>query len=106
MRLDLRRRRLFHNGAPVELKNKAFDILCVLASAQGQIVSKDEIMAKVWPGLVVEESNIQVHISAIRKALGEDMSRPAHLFTAPGRILPTAWWKTSSLACRASNGCL
>jgi TolB-like protein len=42
-------------------------------------------MAKVWPGLVVEEGNIQVHISAIRKALGEDLSRPRHLFTAPGR---------------------
>ena len=42
-------------------------------------------MAKVWPGLIVEEGNIQVHISAIRKALGEDLSRPKHLFTAPGR---------------------
>jgi TolB-like protein len=85
LRLDVGRRRLFREGVPVELKNKALDILCVLAAAQGQIVSKDEIMAKVWPGLVVEESNIQVHISAIRKALGEDLSRPRHLFTAPGR---------------------
>lgn len=85
LRLDLGRRRLFRKGVPVGLKNKAFDIFCVLASAQGQIVSKDEIMAKVWPGFVVEESNIQVHISAIRKALGEDLGRPRHLFTAPGR---------------------
>jgi len=85
LRLDIRRRQLFRDGAPVELKNKAFDILCVLASAQGQIVSKDEIMGQVWPGLVVEESNIQVHISAIRKALGEEIGRPVHLFTAPGR---------------------
>jgi TolB-like protein len=42
-------------------------------------------MAKVWPGLVVEESNIQVHVSALRKALGEARDRPVHLFTVPGR---------------------
>jgi TolB-like protein/Tfp pilus assembly protein PilF len=95
-RLDPRNRKLSSNGAPIELKNKAFDILCVLASAQGQVVTKDELMAKVWPGLVVEENNIQVHISALRKALGEESGAPIHLFTAPGRgyrlvgVQPTA----------------
>lgn len=84
-RLDLRQRRLSSDGIPIGLKNKAFDILCVLASAQGEVVSKNEIMAKVWPGLVVEESNIQVHVSALRKALGDKRNRPTHLFTAPGR---------------------
>lgn len=84
-RLDLRHRRLTGEGAPIEIKGKAFDILAVLASAQGQVVTKDELMVKVWPGLVVEESNIQVHISALRKALGEARDRPAHLFTVPGR---------------------
>jgi TolB-like protein len=84
-RLDLRHRRLSSGGVPIELKSKAFDILCVLASAQGEVVTKDELMAKVWPGLVVEENNIQVHISALRKALGEDRGGPTHLFTAPGR---------------------
>lgn len=84
-RLDLRHRKLTGEGAPIELKSKAFDILAVLASAQGQVVTKDELMAKVWPGLVVEESNIQVHVSALRKALGEARDRPVHLFTVPGR---------------------
>jgi TolB-like protein/Tfp pilus assembly protein PilF len=84
-RLDLRHRKLTGEGAPIELKSKAFDILAVLASAQGQVVTKDELMAKVWPGLVVEESNIQVHISALRKALGEARDRPVHLFTVSGR---------------------
>src|SRR5260370_4178277 len=48
--LDLRHRKLTGEGAPIELKSKAFDILAVLASAQGEVVTKDELMAKVWPG--------------------------------------------------------
>ena len=84
-RLDPRGRRLLADGAPVDLKTKAFDILCVLAAARGEVVTKDELMAKVWPGLVVEENNIQVHVSALRKALGEERGAPAHLVTVPGR---------------------
>lgn len=84
-RLDLRQRKLLSGGAPIDLKSKAFDILCVLASADGQVVTKDEILTKVWPGLVVEENNIQVHISALRKALEEETGEPIHLFTVPGR---------------------
>jgi TolB-like protein len=84
-RLDFRLRKLSSNGVPIHVKSRAFDILCVLASAQGEVVLKDEIMAKVWPGLVVEESNIQVHISALRKALGEETDQPINLFTVPGR---------------------
>ena len=84
-RLDPRGGRLLADGTPVELKSKAFDILCVLAAARGEVVTKDELMAKVWPGLVVEENNIQVHVSALRKALGEERGAPAHLVTVPGR---------------------
>jgi TolB-like protein len=84
-RLDLRRRTLTCEGSLISLKSKAFDILSVLASAQGSVVTKGELMAKVWPGLVVQESNIQVHISALRKALGEERDRPVHLFTVSGR---------------------
>jgi TolB-like protein len=84
-RLDLRQRKLSAGGSAIELKSKAFDILSVLAAARGEVVTKDEILVAVWPGLVVEESNIQVHISALRKALGEEAWRPIHLFTVPGR---------------------
>src|SRR5882757_2481498 len=84
-RLDLRQRELRADGAAIVLKSRAFDVLSALAAARGQVVTKDEIMAAVWPSLVVEESNIQVHISAIRKALGEETGRPIHLFTVPGR---------------------
>ena len=84
-RLDLRHRRLVSNGVALELKNKAFDILCVLACARGQVVTKDELMAKVWPGLIVEENNIQVHVSTLRKVLGEEKGAPARLMTIPGQ---------------------
>ena len=70
-RFDLRRRELERDGLPVRLGSRARDILWVLASANGEVVSKDELMTRVWPGLVVEENTIQVHISALRKALDE-----------------------------------
>jgi TolB-like protein len=56
-----------------------------LVRRQGQLVTKDELMAEVWPGTVVEESNLQVQISALRKLLGEEPERPRYLFTVPGR---------------------
>ncbi len=84
-RLDLLQRRLFKGEAAVELKSRAMDILCVLASAHGELVTKDALMAQVWPGLVVEENNIAVHISALRKALDEGVVGPSYLLTVPGR---------------------
>src|SRR5258707_160156 len=84
-RVDLRQRELTPDGAPVQLGSRARDILCVLASASGEVVSKDELMARVWPGLVVEENNIQVHISALRKALDEGKGGQAYVVTVPGR---------------------
>ncbi len=84
-RLDPGQRKLLRDGVALELKSKALDILCALAAARGEVVGKDELMAKVWPGLVVEENNIQVHVSALRKALGEERSAPVHLVTVPGR---------------------
>ena len=73
-RLNMDQRQLTREGAVVPLGGRALDVLCVLVSAKGDTVSKDELMAHVWPGLVVEENNIQVHISALRKALDEGTS--------------------------------
>src|SRR5262249_21210670 len=61
------------------------DILCVLAAANGEVVSKDELMTRVWPGVVVDENNIQVHVSALRKALDEGRGGQDYLVTVPGR---------------------
>jgi predicted ATPase/DNA-binding winged helix-turn-helix (wHTH) protein len=54
------------------LGERAFDVLAVLAKAEGEVVSKDDLMSLVWRGSVVEENALQAHISAIRKALGSD----------------------------------
>jgi DNA-binding winged helix-turn-helix (wHTH) protein len=71
-RLLLRRRQLLANGVPIELGTRAFDLLLVLLQADGSLVTKDELLHRVWRGIVVAEENLKVQISALRKALGED----------------------------------
>ena len=84
-RLDLARRELRRDQTLVRLGSRALDILCVLASAEGKVVSKDELMERVWAGVVVEEHNIQVHISALRKAFDEDGDGGSWIVTVPER---------------------
>jgi predicted ATPase/DNA-binding winged helix-turn-helix (wHTH) protein len=69
--IDLGQRELRAYGAPVPIGNRAFEIISVLVQAAGKLVSKDDLMGRVW-GAIVEENTIQVHISAIRRALGPD----------------------------------
>jgi adenylate cyclase len=83
--VDLTKRELSNGGSQVELGSRAFDILCVLATAGGETVTKDQLMARVWPDRVVEENNIQVHISALRKALGKHDLGKHYVVTIPGR---------------------
>jgi predicted ATPase/DNA-binding winged helix-turn-helix (wHTH) protein len=71
-RLLIRQRELRLGDAPVPLGSRAFDVLLILVEAAGELVTKEELLARVWPGAVVEESNIQVQVSALRKALGEE----------------------------------
>jgi DNA-binding winged helix-turn-helix (wHTH) protein len=71
-RLLPHRRELRADGVAVELGGRAFDVLMVLTEARGGLVTKDEILSRVWPDTVVEENNLVVQISALRKALGED----------------------------------
>ena len=71
-RVRLRKRQLVADGAPVELGTRALDLLLVLLEAGGSLVTKDELLSRVWPGIVVAEENLKVQISALRKALGED----------------------------------
>lgn len=70
--VSLQQRELFKDGAALRVGARAFDILELLIRFQGQLVTKDEILHCVWPQTVVEENNLQVHISALRKALGDD----------------------------------
>src|ERR1700759_2002984 len=70
--IDLARRELRSAGVPVPLGGRAFEIVSVLVQADGELVSKDDLMDQVWPGAIVEENALQVHIAAIRRALGAD----------------------------------
>jgi TolB-like protein/Tfp pilus assembly protein PilF len=83
--LDLVRRRLACAGQPVKLSSRALDILCELAAAPGEVVSKDRLMEKIWPGRIVEENAIQVHVSALRKALESGSDGQSYVVTVPGR---------------------
>lgn len=65
-------RQLLRDGEHVHLGPRALSILTVLARAEGEIVTKDELMDAVWPTVTVEENALQVHIAALRKALGPD----------------------------------
>jgi DNA-binding winged helix-turn-helix (wHTH) protein len=71
-RILTRRRQLLADGVPVELGARAFDILMVLIDADGALVTKDELLGLVWPGIFVDASNLKVQVSALRKALGGD----------------------------------
>jgi len=84
-RLLVARRELLAHGVPVTMGQRAFEILLTLVSRHGQLVTKDELMAEVWPGVVVEENNIQVHISAVRKVLAAAGDGDRYLLTVAGR---------------------
>ena len=79
-RLNPRTRSLTRDNGPVSMGGRALDVLAVLASAAGETVGKDALLNQVWPGLTVQENNLQVQISALRKALGEGW-----IVTVPGR---------------------
>ena len=83
--LDVARRLLLKNGSPVTLKARAFDLLLALVESRGQVLSKDDLLAKVWPGQFVEEGNLKVHISALRKVFGEGRNDHRFILTVPGR---------------------
>ncbi|OON63389.1 hypothetical protein B0920_08395 [Massilia sp. KIM] len=84
-RLQPARRALARAGAPVALGGRAFDLLALLVERAGEVVSKRELMAHAWPRVVVEESNLRVHVSALRKALGEQAGQPRFIENVAGR---------------------
>src|SRR5690349_2762676 len=72
-------------GAAVPLGHRASELLCALVAANGALVTKDELLRLVWPGLTVEENNLQVQISAVRKALQSGDDSQGYVVTVPGR---------------------
>ncbi len=90
-RIFPRLRLLMRDGRKVELGRKAFDVLLALVEADGDTLTKDDLLSRVWPLEVVEENNLQAQISALRSALGVDRHLIATEFnrgyrlTRPGR---------------------
>src|ERR1700731_4125246 len=80
--VDPTKRELRARGVPVPIGGRAFEIIEVLVQSAGELVTKNELMGRVWPGAIVEDNTLQFHISAIRKALGVDRGM---LKTASGR---------------------
>ena len=79
--LDVRERRLLRGGDVVHLSPKAYDVLVALVRQRGHLVTKDELLTRLWPGSFVEEGSLNVYMSALRKALGEDARRPTYIET-------------------------
>lgn len=82
-RLDPAEHLLLCDGKPVALTPKAFDILCVMAQNSGRLLSKDELLKRVWPNSFVEEANLSVNISALRRALGDSPDGQGLIATVP-----------------------
>jgi len=81
------KRRLLKDGVAISLRPRAFDLLAALVDRAGHLVTKDELLERVWPGIVVEEAGLHVQVSALRKVLGADaittVSGRGYQFTLP-----------------------
>src|ERR1700731_4192219 len=85
-----RRRELLADGRPIDLGGRPFDVLMALIEGQGAVVSKDALIGRVWPNRIVEESSLQVQISALRNAFGADRNLTRTIsgggYQSPGEI--------------------
>lgn len=83
--LDADRQLLHRGGVPVRIGGRALDILAALLERPGEVLSKRELMARVWPSTVVEEENLKVHMVALRRALGDEAVAARYIATVSGR---------------------
>src|SRR5215813_15579181 len=86
------RRLLSRDGRTVKLGSRALDLLVTLVERAGRVVTKDELMSRVWPDVVVEDTNIRVTVYNLRRVLGDDglddryivyVARRGYVFVAP-----------------------
>jgi predicted ATPase/DNA-binding winged helix-turn-helix (wHTH) protein len=78
-------RLLTRDGAPVELGARSLDILIALVSSPNEVVSKRDLLARVWPDVTVEEGSLRFHIASLRKALGDGKNGARYIMTLAGR---------------------
>ena len=76
---------LLKEGKPLALTSKSFDLLMALVERRGEVLTKDQLLEIVWPDQIVEEGNLTVHISNLRKVFGEGKNEHRFIVTVPGR---------------------
>jgi predicted ATPase/DNA-binding winged helix-turn-helix (wHTH) protein len=98
-------RLLTKDGSPVSLGSRALDILIVLASQPNEIISKRDLLARVWPDVTVGESSLRFHIRSLRKALGDGENGARYITTLAGRgycfvapVLRSSEWDPAAAA--------
>src|ERR1051325_7814402 len=84
-RLEVTERRLVRDGDLVNLTPKSFDLLALLVENHGRLMEKDKLVKALWPDSFVEEANLNVNISALRRALGESPTESQFIETVPRR---------------------
>ena len=86
------RRLLARYGKPVKIGSRALDLLVVLVENAGNVITKDDLISRVWGDVIVEDTNLRVHISVLRRVLGDDgfesrfivhVARRGYIFVAP-----------------------
>ncbi len=111
-RIHPRQRLVLEAGRPLRLGRRAVDILLILLEQAGNVVSKQELIARVWPKSVVEDGNLRVHMAALRKALGDGQAGQRYIvtvaqrgysFVAPLSIEPMALPTDGSAQSQAHN---
>src|SRR6185295_8308389 len=83
--LLVRGRLLTREGVAVELGARALDLLIALISTPHEVVGKAELIARVWPDVIVEEGSLRFHMNGLRKALGDGKDGARYIATLPGR---------------------
>src|ERR1700750_357802 len=78
-------RLLLEANTPVRLGSRAFEILAVLVERAGEVVGKDELIARAWPQTLVEDANLKIQVSALRRALGDGQGGRRYIATVAGR---------------------
>jgi DNA-binding winged helix-turn-helix (wHTH) protein len=89
-------RLLLDAGQPIPIGSRALDILVALIERAGELVSKGELMARIWPDTFVEEGNLKVQVAGLRRALRDGEGGNRYISTVPGRgywfVAPVVRW--------------
>jgi DNA-binding response OmpR family regulator len=82
--VDPERRQATFGGAPLDLTRREFDLLAYLAARRDTVVTRRELLAEVWRQSYGDDQTIDVHVSWLRRKLGESAARPRYLHTVRG----------------------